>query len=447
MAKVTDGIQRDIAEIKLENERVYPITHAEAVVVKEGPATGANKGVFLDEVLETIDSTLDTITDPNTGYGKRISDIEGKIPSQATSSNQLADKAFVNSSISTATATFRGTNITAADETAFLQWADALPEKDLNDYVFWKTTDSLGNTVFKRYKYAKATESASSLTWNYEYDLNNSSFTSDQWTAINSGITSSAVTKLSNYPQYQDIEQDIEDCYHTPADGFIPKVDLAAGIQASLDKADTAVQPAALGDYVSYSTQTGKTDAQKTQARTNIGAASTAVATTSANGLMSAADKVKLNNIPSDLADKADIVELHDYENSQTALPIGGKVYVYYGNPVEVKKSKKDGDNDSIFFIVDRDPENGDVNTITVLDFIQSGGEGGYVYNNKYTSIGNAPDYIKLACGVVTATDENDGLMSYQDKEKLDSFEIVVASSKYDPDYQVSGDPQADFNN
>ena len=38
-----------------------------------------------------------------------VTTIEGKIPTQASSSNQLADKEFVNSSISTATATFKGT--------------------------------------------------------------------------------------------------------------------------------------------------------------------------------------------------------------------------------------------------------------------------------------------------------------------------------------------------
>ena len=34
----------------------------------------------------------------------RVTGIEGKIPSQASTTNQLADKAFVNSSISTNTA-------------------------------------------------------------------------------------------------------------------------------------------------------------------------------------------------------------------------------------------------------------------------------------------------------------------------------------------------------
>lgn len=97
-------------------------------------------------------------------------------------------KAFVNSSIATATATFRGTNATATTEAAFLTWANALTH-DLNDYVFWQTTDSYGNTIYKRYKF-------DGTSWVFEYNLNNSSFTTAQWDAINSGITS---TKRSGY--------------------------------------------------------------------------------------------------------------------------------------------------------------------------------------------------------------------------------------------------------
>ena len=36
--------------------------------------------------------------------------------------------------------------------------------------------------------------------WEYEYDLNNSGFTADQWAAINSGITQALVTKLAALP-------------------------------------------------------------------------------------------------------------------------------------------------------------------------------------------------------------------------------------------------------
>lgn len=71
--------------------------------------------------------------------------IEAKIPNAATASNQLADKAFVNSSIATATADFKGTFDTLAELQA--QSADA------NDYGFVKEVDSSGNTVYNKYKY------------------------------------------------------------------------------------------------------------------------------------------------------------------------------------------------------------------------------------------------------------------------------------------------------
>lgn len=111
------------------------------------------------------------VTDITTPIQTAVTIIEGKIPSAATSSNQLADKEFVNSSIATSTATFRGT----------FESTDDFPTTgiDDNDYLFYKHTDSAGNTLFDRYKYA-------SNQWTYEYTLNNSSFTADQWAAVNS---------------------------------------------------------------------------------------------------------------------------------------------------------------------------------------------------------------------------------------------------------------------
>lgn len=114
-----------------------------------------------------------------------IDNIQALIPAQATPSNQLADKAFVNSSISTSTATFRGTYDT-------LEELEAVTA-DENDYGFVVSTDAAGNTVYNRYKYSNS-------TWVFEYALNNSSFTSEQWAAINSGITDTLVTKLNNIP-------------------------------------------------------------------------------------------------------------------------------------------------------------------------------------------------------------------------------------------------------
>ena len=127
---------------------------------------------------------------------------------------------FVNSSIATATATFLGTNDVATTESEFITWANGLTH-DLNDYVFWGTTDSVGNFVYKRYKY-------NGSSWIFEYDLNNSSFTAAQWSAINSGITSTLVAAFNAK-------------YDKPSGG-IPKTDLASDVQTSLGKADSALQ-------------------------------------------------------------------------------------------------------------------------------------------------------------------------------------------------------------
>lgn len=113
----------------------------------------------------------------------RVTAVEGKIPAQASAENQLADKAFVNSSISTATATFRGT----FESLEALKAAEA----DKNDYAFWVHKDEDGNTCYDKYTYDGA-------EWRFEYRLNNSSFTAAQWAAINSGVTADVIKALQD---------------------------------------------------------------------------------------------------------------------------------------------------------------------------------------------------------------------------------------------------------
>lgn len=116
-----------------------------------------------------------------TSITNSITSILSLIPDAASSENKLADKNFVNSSIATNTATFRGT----FDDLATLQATSA----DINDYAFYVHTDEIGNTAYDRYKH-------NGSAWVFEYTLNNSSFTAEQWSAINSGITT---TKVGNY--------------------------------------------------------------------------------------------------------------------------------------------------------------------------------------------------------------------------------------------------------
>ena len=122
-----------------------------------------------------------------------VSDIDNLIPAQASAQNQLADKAFVNSSIATAAATFKGTFNSLAE-------LQAVTGANQNDYGYVVSTDSAGNTVYARYKYVEGTG------WVFEYNLNNSSFTAAEWAAIQSGITQLLVTKLSALPTNADLQ-------------------------------------------------------------------------------------------------------------------------------------------------------------------------------------------------------------------------------------------------
>lgn len=130
----------------------------------------------LQSELTTLNNLLGTIQ-------SRVNEINTLIPNQASAQNQLADKRFVNSSIASNTANFLGTYDTLGE-------IMSIPNPTNNDYAFLHTTDSVGNTVYERYKY-----NSDITQWLYEYDLNNSSFTAEQWATINSRLTQSSVAQ------------------------------------------------------------------------------------------------------------------------------------------------------------------------------------------------------------------------------------------------------------
>lgn len=186
----------------------------------------------------------------------RVTTIEAKIPSAASASNKLVDKEYVDTSISTASATFRGTSATGLSQQQFLNWANSLTH-DKNDYVFWNTVDGSGNTIYKRYKYDGS-------AWVFEYNLDNTPLTTAQWAAVNSGITSAKVTaftakydkpvggipKTDLASAVQTSLGKADTAYQLPGAG-IPQTDLASAVQTSLGKADTALQQADLANYIS----------------------------------------------------------------------------------------------------------------------------------------------------------------------------------------------------
>ena len=119
--------------------------------------------------------------------GTSIENIGALIPSAASPQNQLADKEFVNHSIATNTANFIGTFASVAELEAY---SGTLTN---NDYAFVIETDAAGNEYYDRYKY-------NGTAWLFEYKIESTAFTAAQWAAIQSGITSVLVTKLSDLP-------------------------------------------------------------------------------------------------------------------------------------------------------------------------------------------------------------------------------------------------------
>ena len=188
-----------------------------------------------------------------------IDAIEEKIPAAASDENQLADKQFVNSSIATNTATYRGsfnlvTDLSLTIDATRAQIATALASAivtaDNNDYAFVQVpTATATPTIIQsvdRYKF-------DGTDWAFEYSLNNSGFTATQWNAINSGITTGDVSKLAALPTNAELETlllgkqaviaDLGDirsgaaagstAYQKPSGG-IPKTDLTAELQAEI---------------------------------------------------------------------------------------------------------------------------------------------------------------------------------------------------------------------
>ena len=135
-------------------------------------------GLALKSEVPTKTSELvnDSDFSTNASVDEKIGGVTSSIPtktSQLDNDSDFADKNFVNSSIATNTANFKGTYVSNVG------WPT---DATNNDYLFWKTVDENGNTIYKRYKYI-----ASTSTWTYEYTLNNSSFTAEQWATINGG--------------------------------------------------------------------------------------------------------------------------------------------------------------------------------------------------------------------------------------------------------------------
>ena len=239
-------------------------TNSELTTLLGGKEDKSNKVTSLSaESTDTQYPSAKCVYDLHKANADDIDDIEEKIPSGASSQNKLVDQQTMNSSIGTATATFRGAynlvsdlSLTVEATHADIEAALALKMTELsitpdnNDYAFVQvpTADATPTQIARvdRYKF-------NGTAWGFEYSLNNSGFTAAQWAALNSGITSGLVTKLSDLPTNSELTtllagkqytiNDLSDirsgaaagatAYQKPQGG-IPETDLTAALQEAL---------------------------------------------------------------------------------------------------------------------------------------------------------------------------------------------------------------------
>ena len=172
-----------------------------------------------DTALQAVPNTYRTAADQNlidlaqddaiSDAGTRIGDIEAVIPSAASASNQLADKAFVNSSVQTNTAHFRGNWPTWADvPTNAADYPadddgnttpttnDYMVIQDAADYPVAAGEDALSGTW--RFKYTGLWVANGRAGWRPEYQVNETPLTAAQLAALNSGATAEIISSVGN---------------------------------------------------------------------------------------------------------------------------------------------------------------------------------------------------------------------------------------------------------
>lgn len=185
LSNFNDSDLRDLIAAKANATHSHP-EYVERTEIDRKVDKIDGKDLSTNDFSDEYKAKLDSLVNYNDAeLQSKITTIESIIPNQASETNQLADKEFVNSSIATATAKFIGT----FNSVTSLQQSNG---KDLNDYAFVLGLDELGNTTYNRYKW-------NGDEWVFEYKLNNSSFTAQQWEAINSGITSEFVEKYNSF--------------------------------------------------------------------------------------------------------------------------------------------------------------------------------------------------------------------------------------------------------
>lgn len=154
-----------------------------------------------DDTYGDVSTALSVLSKKTAENENAVDGINAKIPAQASATNQLADKDFVNSSIENVAAYYITKDAagnpfaTKAELNAATVYYSGgqvrVPTR--NDYtvVLHDESKLIGEEApTTRYLYFNG--------WNYQYIVNNSGLTADQWKAVNSGATAEIIESVAN---------------------------------------------------------------------------------------------------------------------------------------------------------------------------------------------------------------------------------------------------------
>jgi len=195
--KPQDGIPASDMEqsvqdsLALADSSVQPSAISDFVSTSDSRLSDARTPLAHNQAISTITGLQDELD----GFDGSISDITDLIPVQAAPTNQLADKAFVNSSISNMAARY-----VTPDPAGLMQWESLTAlqtgpwynggtpyQPTQADYaIFINVDDSVWRATY------------SGDLWTPTYKINDTPFTAGQIAALNSNITAALVNTLAN---------------------------------------------------------------------------------------------------------------------------------------------------------------------------------------------------------------------------------------------------------
>ena len=179
--------------------------------VKAAEFTGTFKGTADRAIADGNGNVINTtyITkQEHQDYKRRIEDIEGKVPAQASPENQLADKSYVVDQINSVSAYYLTATpdgeafaskaaLMAAVASGEFYFAGQLRVPTKNDYCLINRDETHENMA-ARYVYQ------GNKLWAYQYVISQVSFSTAQQKAIDSGVTQEYLTAVTSHMQSED---------------------------------------------------------------------------------------------------------------------------------------------------------------------------------------------------------------------------------------------------